>query len=91
MTIVALFTANAPEVIISYFAFFIVDCIIASLAFRYDGQNFTIKTAGYLFVQRIVYRQFLFYVLIKSYIKALKGELASWGVLKRTGNVKHML
>lgn len=90
LTVVALFTANAPEVLISYFVFFVVDCIIASIAFRYDGQKFTFKTAAYLFVQRIVYRQFLFYVLIQSYIKALKGELASWGVLKRTGNVQQI-
>jgi cellulose synthase/poly-beta-1,6-N-acetylglucosamine synthase-like glycosyltransferase/spore germination protein YaaH/peptidoglycan/xylan/chitin deacetylase (PgdA/CDA1 family) len=88
MTLFALFTANAPEVLIAYFVFFIVDCIIASIAFHYDGQKFSPKMVAYMFVQRIVYRQFLFYVLIKSYIKALKGELANWGVLKRTGNVQ---
>jgi peptidoglycan-N-acetylglucosamine deacetylase len=87
LTIYALFTANAPEVILAYFIFFAVDCIISFHAFKYDKQKFTIRSVFYLFVQRIVYRQFLFYVLIKSYLKALKGELASWGILKRTGNV----
>ena len=29
----------------------------------------------------------MYYVIFKSYMKAIKGELQSWGVLKRTGNV----
>ena len=38
--------------------------------------------------QRFFYRWIMYYVLFRSYIKAIKGELQSWGVLKRTGNVK---
>jgi hypothetical protein len=30
----------------------------------------------------------MYYVLFRSYMKAVKGELQTWGVLKRTGNVK---
>ena len=30
----------------------------------------------------------MYYVLFKSYLKAIKGELQTWGVLKRTGHVK---
>ena len=30
----------------------------------------------------------MYYVLFKSYLKAIKGELQTWGVLKRTGNVE---
>jgi hypothetical protein len=30
----------------------------------------------------------MYYILFKSIRKALKGELGTWGVLKRTGNVK---
>ena len=40
-----------------------------------------------MFPQRIVYRPLMYYVLFKSYLKALKGELMGWGVLKRTGNI----
>jgi hypothetical protein len=60
------------------------------MAFHYDGQKFTLRTAWNLFLQRIIYRQILFVVLFKSYRKAIKGELAGWGVLKRTGNVEHV-
>jgi peptidoglycan-N-acetylglucosamine deacetylase len=30
----------------------------------------------------------MYYILIKSFNKAIKGELQGWGVLKRTGNVQ---
>ena len=53
-----------------------------------NHQKFNIKTALLLFVQRFIYRQLLFYVLLKAYLRAIKGELVSWGILKRTGNVK---
>ncbi|MDP4208898.1 MAG: glycosyltransferase [Bacteroidota bacterium] len=88
LTIFALFSKTAPEVIVAYFGFFAVDCVISFVAYSFDGQKFTPKIAAYMFIQRIIYRQLLFFVLIKSYLKAIKGELAHWGVLKRTGNVK---
>jgi len=88
MFIAGLFTRHAGEYLFFYGLYFIVDCIISTLAYHYDNQRFGIKTALYLFVQRFIYRQLLFFVLLKAYLKALKGELASWGVLKRTGNVK---
>jgi len=88
MFIAGLFTKHAGEYLFFYVLYFIVDCIISSLAYHYDHKKFRIKTALYLFVQRFIYRQLLFYVLLKAYLKAIKGELASWGVLKRTGNVK---
>ena len=40
--------------------------------------------------QRLVYRQLMYYIVLKSFGKALKGELQGWGVLKRTGNVKQV-
>ena len=87
MFIAGLFTHDAEQYTFFYLMYYVIDCIIASMAYRFDHQKFTIKTALFLFVQRFVYRQLLFYVLLKSYIKAIKGELVSWGVLKRTGNV----
>jgi len=86
--IAGLFTYDAPEYIFFYLLYYVIDCIIAAMAYKFDKQKFTVKTALYLFVQRFIYRQLLFYVLYKSYKKAIKGELVGWGVLKRTGNVK---
>jgi cellulose synthase/poly-beta-1,6-N-acetylglucosamine synthase-like glycosyltransferase/peptidoglycan/xylan/chitin deacetylase (PgdA/CDA1 family)/spore germination protein YaaH len=86
--IIGLFFHDSGLYIFFYLLYYFLDCIISSLAYYYDHQNFTLKKALYLFVQRFVYRQILFVVLFKAYIRAIKGELVSWGVIKRTGNVK---
>jgi len=86
--IFGLFSKHADVYIYSYVAFFAVDWLISTVAYRYDHQKFGLFQVVMLFIQRFVYRQLLFYVLIKAYLKAIKGELANWGVLKRMGNVK---
>jgi len=86
--VIGLFSSHALFYAMTYVLFFLVDWMVSSLAYRYDGQRFTLWNAGVLFVQRFAYRQIFFFILIKSYLKAMKGELASWGILKRTGNVK---
>jgi peptidoglycan-N-acetylglucosamine deacetylase len=86
--VAGLFMHDADQYIFFYLFYFLIDCLISSLAYHYDHQKFDLNKAMYLFVQRFVYRQILFYVLFKAYMKALKGELVSWGVIKRTGNVK---
>ena len=86
--IIGLFSHDADQYIFFYLLYYFIDCIISSMAYHFDNQKFDLKKALYLFVQRFIYRQLLFYVLYKAYKKALKGELVSWGVLKRTGNVK---
>jgi hypothetical protein len=32
----------------------------------------------------------MYYILLKSFNKAIKGEMQGWGALKRTGTVKEM-
>jgi cellulose synthase/poly-beta-1,6-N-acetylglucosamine synthase-like glycosyltransferase len=85
--IAGLFSNHAGLYIFSYVAFFTVDWILSTTAYHYDKQKFGPLQTLMLFIQRFVYRQLLFYVLIKAYLKAIKGELAEWGILKRTGNV----
>lgn len=86
--LIGLFSSHALFYAMMYVLFFLVDWMVSALAYRYDGQRFTLWNASVLFVQRFAYRQIFFFILIKSYLKAMKGELASWGILKRTGNVK---
>lgn len=89
MFIAGLFTRHALTYAIIYFLYYIIDCLISWLAYHFDNQKFTLRKTLILFVQRFIYRQLMFYVLFKSYLKAIKGEIAGWGVLKRTGNVKN--
>ena len=85
--IAGLFTYSAPIYAVMYLGYYLLDCIISFMAYKFDGQKFSAKLFVYIFVQRLVYRQIMFYVLLLSYKKAIKGELVSWGILKRTGNV----
>ena len=54
----------------------------------WQRQKESYKKLIWLFPQQLIYRQLMYYILIKSFNKALKGELQGWGALKRTGNVK---
>ncbi len=93
--------ASLGHIILYYFVFTIVDMLGAFIAFNFENSALkeTQKEQGqrnkedykkllWLFPQQLIYRQLMYYILIKSFNKALKGELQGWGVLKRTGNVK---
>jgi hypothetical protein len=85
----SVFSDNIGQVGIFYISYYFLDVLISMMAFHFDGQKFTFRTAWNLFLQRVIYRLILFVVLIKSYRKAIKGEHTGWGVLKRSGNVEH--
>ncbi|TDG37233.1 glycosyltransferase [Pedobacter changchengzhani] len=74
------------QVLFYYLIFIIVDMFFAAIAFKMENEKY--KNLLYLFPQRFFWRQLMYLVLFKSFRKALKGELESWGTLKRTGNVK---
>ncbi len=78
--------ASFDHIILYYVIFSIVDIAGAALAFAFEKEK-VIKLI-WMIPQRLVYRQLMYYILIKSFNKAIKGELQGWGVLKRTGNVK---
>ena len=78
--------ASIPHIIIYYIIFTLVDIAGAALAFAYERENH-IKLV-WMLPQRLIYRQLMYYILIKSFNSAIKGELQGWGALKRTGTVK---
>jgi peptidoglycan-N-acetylglucosamine deacetylase len=84
--IIGLFTGNGGKILVYYFIFMLVDAAVSLLAFSYEKEK--ISKLVCLIPQRFAYRWLMYYVLFKSYRKAVKGELQHWGVLKRTGNVK---
>ena len=73
------------DIILFYFVFTLVDSLGAAVAFSFEKVNYS--KLLWIIPQRLVYRQLMYYILFKSFNKALKGELQGWGVLKRTGNV----
>lgn len=80
--------ADAGNIVLYYLIFTLVDLAGAALAFAFEKEDY--KKLVWMLPQRLVYRQLMYYILIKSFNKAIKGELQGWGVLKRTGNVKHL-
>jgi hypothetical protein len=57
-----------------------VDIAGAALAFAFEKENF--RKLVWMLPQRLIYRQLMYYILIKSFNKALKGELQGWGYFK---------
>ncbi len=80
--------SSLSHILFYYFIFTLVDVAGAALAFAFEKENF--KKLVWLIPQRLIYRQLMYYILIKSFNRAIKGELQGWGVLKRTGNVKQI-
>jgi peptidoglycan-N-acetylglucosamine deacetylase len=78
--------ASPGDIAMYYLVFTLVDCLGAAVAFSFERVN-PLKLL-WIIPQRLVYRQLMYYILFKSFRKALKGELQGWGVLKRTGSVK---
>jgi cellulose synthase/poly-beta-1,6-N-acetylglucosamine synthase-like glycosyltransferase/spore germination protein YaaH/peptidoglycan/xylan/chitin deacetylase (PgdA/CDA1 family) len=86
--IIGLITGNTAKIGTYYLIFMLVDVAVAVLAFSFEKEK-KIKLL-WLIPQRLVWRWLLWFVLYKTFRKAIKGELQHWGVLKRTGNVKEL-
>ncbi len=80
--------ASLGHIVFYYLIFSVVDIAGAALAFAFEKEDY--KKLFWMIPQRLIYRQLMYYILIKSFNKAIKGELQGWGVLKRTGNVKQV-
>ena len=78
--------SSLPHIILYYCIFTLIDVAGAALAFAYEKENH-LKLI-WMLPQRLIYRQMMYYILLKSINKAIKGELQGWGALNRTGSVK---
>lgn len=77
--------ASMEKIILYYLLFTLIDLIGAIIAFNFEKEKYS--KLIWLFPQKLVYRQLMYYILIKSIRKALKGELQGWGAQKRTGKI----
>lgn len=77
--------ADIGSILLYYCIFMLVDIAGAGIAFLFEKESY-LKLL-WMIPQRLVYRQLMYYVLLKSVVKAIKGELQGWGKLKRTGNL----
>ncbi|MCU7491325.1 MAG: glycosyltransferase [Ignavibacteria bacterium] len=73
--------------ILGYYALFLIlDFVSAAVAFMFEKEK--MNRLWLIFPQRFLYRQLMYWVLIKSFVAAIKGTLVGWGILKRTGKVQ---
>ena len=86
LMLIGLFTGNALQIFFYYLIFLIIDASVSIMAYIFEGERLWVLL--WVIPQRFFYRWIMYYVLFKSYLKAIKGELQTWGVLKRTGHVK---
>lgn len=83
--IIALFSTQPEKAAIGFLLFYLMDFFTALYAFRLEKES--PKPLRSLFLQRILYKQLMAYVVIKSIISAIKGVTVGWNKLKRNGNV----
>lgn len=81
--------ADISSIILYYAVFSVVDIAGAAIAFAFEKEPY--KKLVWMIPQRLVYRQLMYYILVKSVVRAIKGELQGWGKLKRTGNVNETI
>lgn len=86
LMLLGLFTGNAWQIFLYYLLFLLVDASVSIMAYIFEHERLWVLL--WIIPQRFFYRWIMYYVLFKSYLKAIKGELQTWGVLKRTGNVE---
>ncbi len=75
------------SMLLGYWALFsAVEVFGAYIAFRLDREDK--KLLVWLLLQRFVYRQLMYYVIVKSLVFAVRGSLVGWGKLERKGTVQ---
>lgn len=84
--ICGLFMGNAERILLYYALFTLTDCSVSIAAFLFEKEK--LGRLFWLVPQRFGYRWIMYEVMFRSLLKAIKGQLQSWGVLTRTGTVK---
>ena len=85
---VAIITGNGLQVLGYYLLFLLVDALGGIVAFSFEKEK--LRRLWLLIPQRFSYRQIMYWVLFKSIVAALRGQLVGWGVLNRTGKVRNV-
>lgn len=84
--VVGLYRHDYSFILSSFVVYTAADVLMCGMALKLDGEK--LHHLWLIIPQRIVYRQLMYYVIIKSAVNVLKGNLVGWGKLKREG--KHL-
>ena len=82
----SIFTGNFKLLGIFFLGMSLIELAAAFLALRMDKGD--MRLLPWLILQRFVYRQLMYYVILKSIVSAIRGGNVGWGKLERTGKAK---
>jgi hypothetical protein len=78
--------SNLEQLLTLYGLFLLMDWIGAILAFALErGERRWLTSLVVL--QRFVYRQLMYGVVVRSFVAAIRGQLVGWGKLERKATV----
>lgn len=75
---------NLQDVLLLYAIFLVVDWLAAVIAFLMEPGEEKALT-WLILIQRFVYRQTMYWVVLKSMAAAMRGHVVGWGKLERKG------
>ncbi len=82
----SLFMGNFAALGSFYLLMFAVEFVAAAIAIDLGRGN--PRLLPWLFFQRFVYRQLMYYVVLKSLVAAIRGGAVGWGKFERTGTAR---
>ena len=82
----SLFAGNFLQFGFYFLAMFVLEFVGAVIAIRMDRGNW--RLLPWLFLQRFVYRQLMYYVILKSIVAAARGGAVGWNKFERTGTAR---
>jgi hypothetical protein len=80
--------ATSLEHVLGYYAvFLIVDWFGVVIGFLMESDEE--RSLNWLiFIQRFAYRQIMYWVVVRSFVAAMRGGVVGWGKLERTGKME---
>ena len=77
---------NLEQLLTLYAVFLLVDWLAAAMAFLVEpGEDK--RLTWLVFLQRFAYRQVMYWVVLRSFVAAVRGHVVGWGKLDRTASV----
>lgn len=77
--------SNLEQVLTLYAVFLLVDWLAAAMAFLMEREEW--RLVWLVLTQRFVYRQIMYFVVLRSFRAALRGRMVGWGRLDRKATV----
>jgi len=75
---------NLENILTLYGVFLLFDWLTAVIAFMMEPREDKSLT-WVIFLQRFTYRQVMYWVVLRSILAAVRGQVVGWGKLERTG------